>query len=78
MPHQEDYQKDPDKFGQRDVSDLRTDFGRVEEKIRNLEKTMVTKEMLAEGKVKTAVWMVQILIPLFAAVLGAAVMVLFD
>ena len=68
---QENYQKDPDKFSQRDVLDLRTDFGRVQQRIDHLENTVVTKEMLAENKLKTALWMVQLLIPLLAAILGA-------
>ncbi len=63
---------------QRDVSDLRTDFGRVHQQIEHLEKTVVKKEMLAEGKLQTAQWMVQLLIPHFLAVLGAALMVWFN
>lgn len=61
----------PDKYVERDVIDLKVEFGKFQEKINNIEKNMFTKEMHAKSKLETVKWLVQILIPLFAAVLGA-------
>lgn len=63
----------PDKYVERDVTDLRVGFGRLQEKIIHLENSVITKEMYANKRWEAAKWTIQVLIPLFAAVLGALV-----
>ena len=63
----------PDKYVERDVTDLRVEFGKFQEKIKHLKKNMITKEMYANSKLESAKWLIQLLIPLFAAVLGALI-----
>ena len=62
----------PDKYVQRDVTDLKVEIGKFDEKLRNLKDNMVTKEQFANSKLESAKWLVQILIPLVAVAIGAA------
>lgn len=61
----------PDRFMERDVTDLRVTVGRFDEKIRGIQDTMVTKEHLAKSRLETARWALTILVPVLAAALGA-------
>lgn len=68
----------PDKYYERDVTDLRVEVGKFDERIRNIKDSMVTKEHLAKSRLDTAKWMLQLFIPVFAAVLGAFIMTYFN
>lgn len=61
----------PDKYVQRDVTDLRIEFGKFDERLQNLKDNMVTKEEFANSKLEAAKWIVQILVPLVAVAIGA-------
>lgn len=65
------YGQAPDQYMERDVTDLRVTVGRFDERINDIRGKMVTKEDLANSRLSTALWMLQILVPLFAACLGA-------
>lgn len=61
----------PDRFVQREVSDLKVEVGRFDERIRNLEETRVTREEIANRRAN-ALWLaVTLLVPILAAALGA-------
>ncbi len=68
----------PDKYYERDVTDLRVEVVKFDERIRNIKDSMVTKELLAKSRLDTAKWMLQLFIPVFAAVLGAFIMTYFN
>lgn len=61
----------PDKYVERDVTDLRVEFGKFDERLQNIKDTMVTKEQFANWKLDTAKWVIQILVPLAAVAIGA-------
>lgn len=61
----------PDQFVSKDVSDLRIDFGRLDERIKGLEKTMATKEHLANWRAQGLRTTITILIPILAATISA-------
>ena len=61
----------PDRFMERDVSDLRVTVGKFEERIDGIRSSMVTKEQLANSRLETARWAIALLVPILAAALGA-------
>ena len=61
----------PDRYMERDVSDLRVTVGKFEERIDNIKDNMVTKESLANSRLDTARWTLTLVIPILAAALGA-------
>jgi len=72
----------PDRFMERDVSDLRVSVGKFEERIDGIKETMVTKEDLAnanvevwKGRAEAWKFALTLIIPLLAAAIGAFVAV---
>ena len=61
----------PDRYMERDVTDLRITVGKFEERIDGIKENMVTKAELANSWVGWLKWAVMLLIPLLAAALGA-------
>ena len=68
----------PDRFMERDVSDLRVTVGNFEERIEGIRENMVTKADLANANVevwkgKAEMWKfaLTLIVPLLAAVIGA-------
>ena len=68
--------RNPDQFVSKDVSELRHDFGRLDERIIGLEKTMATKEHLANWRAQGLRTALNILIPIFAATISALAIIL--
>ena len=62
----------PDRFVHRDVSNLETEFVRIKEQLNNMKENTVTKSEFANWKFDSLKWVVQLVIPLFAVSLGAA------
>lgn len=62
----------PDRYVERDVTDLRIEFGKIDEKLRSLKENAVTKEEFANWKLDAAKWIIQLAIPLLAVALGFA------
>ena len=61
----------PDRFMERDVTDLRVTVGKFEERINGIKDNMVTKEHLAKSRLETARWAITLMVPILAAALGA-------
>ena len=68
----------PDRFMERDVSDLRVTVGKFEERIDGIKENMVTKTDLANANVevwkgRAEIWKfaLTLLVPLIAALVGA-------
>lgn len=61
----------PDRFVQREVSDLQVEIGRFDERIRNLEKNQVTREEIANRRADALRLALSLLVPVLAAALGA-------
>ena len=61
----------PDQYMERHVTDLRVTVGRFDERINDIRGTMVTKEDLAKSKLEIAWRLLQFLVPILAACLGA-------
>ena len=61
----------PDRYVERDVTDLRVEVGRFDERLRSLKDNMVTKEDLANQRVQALRFVLTLLVPVLAASLGA-------
>ena len=61
----------PDRYMERDVTDLRVEVGRFSERFRNIETNMVTKEQFAKRQVQALQLALQLIVPVLAATLGA-------
>ena len=61
----------PDRFVERDVTDLKVEIGKFDERLRNIKDNMVTKEHLANRRADGLKLSLTLLIPVLAAALGA-------
>ena len=68
---QDDNAPSPDRFVQRDVSDLRETVGRYDERISTIKENMVTKDELTRQWLRMLMFALMLLIPVLAAALGA-------
>ena len=61
----------PDRFMERDVTDLRVEIGRFSERLVSIKENMVTKEELANWRVQSMRHVLYLIIPVLSAALGA-------
>ena len=68
---------DPDKYVRKDVSDLRVEFGRIQANLDHQKNDSVTREEFANWKLEFAnwkldslKWIVQLVMPVFAVLVG--------
>ena len=66
----------PDQYVSKDVSELRHDFGRLDERINSLKETAATKEQLANWRAQGLRVVINVLIPLLAATVSALAIIL--
>lgn len=61
----------PPQYRERDdITDIKVEIGKFQERLGNLEKNAVTREQFANWKLDSAKWVIQLAIPLLAVALG--------
>lgn len=68
--------RSPDQFVSKEVSELRHDFGRLDERIKSLKEAAATKAEFAEWRAKGLRTALNILIPILAATISALAIIL--